>query len=167
MKVVSINIQGFNLFSNEKWFFHPKEVTVTNGLQTNHYLLKPMVEFKLLSRKNKKQVCFEEKIHGLRYSSGYINFNEINNILMELLPEYDTVYTKGNQNYEYLKTVCEQLLPNIKIINVETLNLWEQPMFKNKPLMCLDHFRSGRCSTTHALVLHNWLQSYLPHNHGL
>jgi hypothetical protein len=117
MKTVSVDIQGFNLkIKSYKWEFYPKEISTYDGCCLENYLLKPSTPFSELSSINKKQVRYdEEKIHGIRYSDGDIDSNDIQHILSEALKNYDVVYVKGHQKYEYLK----QILPHLEIKNIE------------------------------------------------
>lgn len=167
MKFVVIDIQGFNLLSAQnEWKFYPKEITITNGFQANHYLLKPPLEFKKLSARNKKQVRYEEKhIHGLRYSSG--NIQDIHDILIKLLSEYDVVYVKGQQKHEYLMGVCAQNHQNI--INVEGHEFWNIPTFKAQKPRCLDHLKDKHysCSNTNSSILYQWILNFFPHGHAV
>jgi hypothetical protein len=109
-----------------------------------------------LSSINKKQVSYdEENIHGLRYSDGDINSNDIQQILSEALKNYDAVYVKGHQKNEYLK----QILPHLEIKNIE--NEEDAPKFIERPAKCFgrnDDARKWCDRITNCIILQHWVE---------
>jgi hypothetical protein len=139
-----------------KWGFYPKEISTYDGCCLENYLLKPSTSFSELSSINKKQVRYdEENIHGLRYSDGDINSNDIQQILSEALKNYDTVYVKGHQKNEYLK----QILPHLEIKNIE--NEEDALKFIERPAKCFGRNNDGRkwCDgITNCIILQHWVE---------
>lgn len=169
MKVLAVDMQGFSLETG----FHPKEITITNGKQTNHYLLKPFKAYQSLSLKEKKQVCFEENnIHGLRYSSGYVDPDLLPDIVSNHLLDADIVYVKGHQKIKYLNEIFASLRPadTPTVINIETcadFGWRDVPVFERRIPQCINHSsNNGRreylCSLTNASVLIDWVNKQLP-----
>lgn len=167
MKVVVVDIQGFNLPE-----FYPKEISFVIGHQNSHYLLKPPVPYDTLSCDVKKQVQhLERSYHGLKYSSGYISDNDLNELLRNHLLKnpVDIVYVKGHQKKEFLEKRLRSLQGETStpsVVNLEHCSTHEAVpnFYKNLPY-CLNHFNDAKkymCSLRNSLELYDWLRSNLP-----
>lgn len=143
-----LDIQGFQLDNNE---FIVKELAIRIGQQLNHYLFKPPIPFNKLTDRERRTVSYvERKIHGLRYSSGYMEYTELRKILHAI--NVDTIYVKGHQKYRFLRQ-C-RLRP--EVVNLETD--MPQPKMDIGIPACLNH-RHGyfRCSINSVNILYNLL----------
>lgn len=165
MQLVVVDIQGFSLPE-----FYPKEISFVNGQQNSHYLIKSPVPYSALSPDIKRQVKYLEcNHHGLKYSSGYVNDEDLNEILRNHLCAVNIVYVKGHQKQEFLEKRLHDLeeTSTPSVVNVEHLNVtMEQPpnFCKDLPL-CLYHFNNSKkymCSLRNSFKLYNWLYSNLP-----
>lgn len=167
MKLVVVDIQGFNLPE-----FYPKEISFVHGQQqTAHYLLKPSVPYSTLSSDLKKQIQYlEHNHHGLKYSSGYISDDDLNEILRNHLLNdvVDVVYVKGHQKKEFLEKRLSYLqeASTPSVVNVEYCTLEQVPNFYKDIPLCLNHFNNHSkkymCSLRNSLKLYDWLYSKLP-----
>lgn len=143
MKVVVFDVQGFII--NGK--FSPKEMCINNGHQMVHFILKPPKKFFLLTPEEKKQVQWLENNHfNLRYSDGFVSYEEVGNILGKYLNDVDLVYVKGHQKYDFL---INELSDKVCVINVENYEC-PFPNFEKKHPMCMSHKGKGprMCSMT-------------------
>lgn len=169
VNLVTVDIQGFCIPE-----FYPKEISFTNGLQTAHYLIKPLVPYGTLSCNVKKQIRYlENNHHGLKYSSGYVSDNDLNEILRNHLLDsaVHIVYVKGHQKQEFLEQKLYDLggTSTPSVINVEHLDISVEEVpnfFKNLPL-CLYHSNNNNnsnymCSLRNSKKLYDWLYSNLP-----
>lgn len=165
MKIMIVDIQGFNLPD-----FHPKEITFISGQQTAHYLLKPPVPTNTLNNQLRKQIKYLERFHhGLKYDSGYINYDMLDDILQKHLLNNNTdmVYVKGHQKQEFLENKLRELAESSSsssiptIINVEALV--DVPNFIIDIPYCPNHLNhKSMCSLRNCAKLYNWLYSSLP-----
>lgn len=164
MKLVALDVQGFNvLYDNGAVEFHAKEITISNSLQASHYLLKPKVQFSTLTRYNKKEVIKAEMDHGLRYSSGYIEYNLIAEILDRVLSDCDVLYIKGKHAARFVQDSATT--SHFKIVDIDTLNVWHKPSFKDQKPSCLDHIDCNskvQCSKTNCFEIITWLKEFIP-----
>lgn len=94
-----IDVQGFDTLSG----YIPKEMAITNGEVTEHYIFKPPYPFRHLEEKFKKQVRWLERFyHGLRWNAGYVDLNEVPSILKRTTLYENTIYCKGEAKAEFL-----------------------------------------------------------------
>ena len=166
MKLIVVDIQGFNLPE-----FYPKEISFVNGHQNAHYLLKPPIPYCTLSHDIKRQVKYLENFHhGLKYSSGYVSYGDLDDILLNhiLNESIDMVYVKGHQKQEFLDRKLRELVDENsapKVINVEHINGDQPPpnFLKDLPY-CLNHFTNAKymCSLRNSIRLYDWLYLNLP-----
>lgn len=166
-----VDIQGFNLPD-----FHPKEITFISGQQTDHYLLKPPFPVNTLNNQLRKQIKYLERFHhGLKYDSGYVNYDTLDDILQDHLlnNNIDMVYVKGHQKQLFLENKLCKLTESSSsiptIINVETLagennnNNNTVPKFILDVPYCTNHLNyKSMCSLRNCTKLYNWVYSSLP-----
>lgn len=161
-----IDMQGFNLCNSEKKFkFFAKEITITNGQQTEHFLIKPPTPFYCLNDESKRHVVYEEKhYHCLLYSSGYVNYSNAMIHLNKLLSGFEAVYVKGSQKYLLLKQckfICEENKRKIFEVDVNFHVYSHIPQFKKQIPKCMNHTPLGyyetMCSKSNAIDLLNSL----------
>lgn len=161
MKFIAIDVQGFLNPPN----FIPKEIAITNGKQTEHYLIKPPLPFEMLSHDEKTQVRYlEQSHHGLRFSSGYIDYSLIPNLVRAqiLNANVDLIYVKGHQKVEFLKKLFSiEELSSIKVINLED-GKCEMACSKTRPLCFSHNLKECVCALTNCWMLYNYVFSLLP-----
>lgn len=156
MKLVVLDIQGFQIGDE----FVAKEISMYNGSQSQHYIFKYQHRpFSSLSAADKRGVRYMEKHHhGLPYSCGDVSYEDLPEILLKYLREYDKIYVCGHQKYNFLKNEFNQL----DIINIENLVVKPPKIQRNRPL-CMSHNKNwGVGSLNNSILLYNWLLSFLP-----
>lgn len=151
MKFAVVDLQGFLVDK----VFCPKELTLKRSDdRAVHLLIKPARPFCNLSESDKRQVNFLENNHsGLRYSSGYVEPEEIRHLLRTYLQGVEQVYVKGHQKEYFLRDVVD-----VEVINVEQYTT--VPKFqKTFTTRCPHHFaaRKWMCSLENCELLHKWL----------
>lgn len=94
-----VDIQGFNIPS-----FTPKEMTISDGERTSHFLFKPPFPFHELEPNLQRQAAWISKFrHGLRWQSGFVDLSEIDNILLQATDRDNVIYCKGSIQTQYLR----------------------------------------------------------------
>jgi hypothetical protein len=164
MKVLVADIQGFTIDGG----FFAKELAITNGAQSNHYLFQLPIAFKSLSEKDRKTANYlTYKIHGLPYSSGTVSYNEIDEIIRTHLCDADIVYVRGYQKKMFIESRLGELRRAVpKIVNVEDFdgNWNPPPKLEQDTPKCLCHLPNliVMCSLRNCLLIHNWLLNLMP-----
>jgi hypothetical protein len=165
MKVAVIDLQGFAIQTK----FHPKELSIRISKKTNHYVFKEPVPFDTLHYADKRNICFTEKYHGINYNSGYVSYDEINNILIENLSDVDLVYIRGSNKKKYLfdKTLELPCL-TFNIIDISTLDGSQAlscpppKIVTTRTPMCLNHIHlPARCTQNNTADILAWLQNIM------
>lgn len=107
-----IDVQGFPLNDG----FMVKELAITDGKLTNHFVFKAQVPYCQLTINEKQQVDWLEcNHHSLRYDDGHVHLSELSDILQRFTAHYKFILVKGHQKVALLK----QFIVNIPIINLE------------------------------------------------
>lgn len=165
MRIAVVDIQGFYIQKE----LHPKEITIQINYSANHYLIKPSLPFQGLSLGDKKTVLYAEKYHGIHYSSGNVNYSEINNILKKHLANIDIVYLRGNQKVDFLNRKCEELNLICDVLDISKFD--SDCRFENAPPpkievtkkpICLNHRIPARCTSINCQTISRWIYSLLP-----
>lgn len=100
MRIIISDIQGF-MIDNE---FFAKELSFVVGNRISHFILKLPRKFSTLTRKDRNTVRYlENKHHGLKYNSGYIEYDRIPWILKDIIRNGDIIYVNGHQKYEIIR----------------------------------------------------------------
>ncbi len=172
MKVLSVDIQGFNITSNNNTKFFAKEMAITNGHQANHYLFEMPIKYYSLSTYDKKQVNHAtHQVHGLLFAKGYVNYEKIDDIIKEQMCDADIVYVRGHQKKDFLDEKISKIDDDgqrcPKIINLETLDAtWTSSMtkFSRDIPKCMSHLtdKNYMCSLRNCFVIHNWISDCMP-----
>lgn len=159
MKTAAIDIQGFPLEND----FVVKELAIRIGLQINHYLFKPPVPYVNLTEKEKKTVNYVERnIHGLRYSSGDVEYTELKNILWRCLKNVDCIYVKGNQKYSILKSIIDQW--NLKRISLVNIERFSNSKMETTTPACLNHQEGHfRCALNCVNIVYHFINKERNH----
>lgn len=168
MKIAVIDFQGFYIQNT----FHPKEITIQIGLKTNHYLIKPPYPFHTLSVEDRKTVVFAEKYHGLKYTSGYTDYDQINGIIKDNLLDINIIYVRGNQKADYLLMKAWDLNLTATIVDIvkfdgdySSCSRFMAPPPKieatEKPY-CLNHSIPAVCTLNNCQAISQWIYDILP-----
>jgi len=137
---VIVDVQGFRTPD-----FVPKEMAIFDGTRLGHYLFKPPFPFKRLREDLKREARWLERHkHGLAWSSGHTNLNEINNILQEATRNARVIYCKGKMKEDYLKKV----LPSSDLV-IDLLE--ETPALAAVTPECFFH-KLAKCNCTVSFV---------------
>lgn len=141
---VIIDIQGFRGVENE--FIFKEIAALTVDCETFYtFLLSPPTEINKLPEAIKDQNSWlTNNHHGLEYNKGFTSYEELCNILRNLLDGFKTVYVKGKEKRsEILRIFDHENIINIEDLGCPSLNhlnesycstacLWH----KNKKFMC-------------------------------
>lgn len=97
--MIIIDLQGF-----EAPHFVPKEMAITDGERTAHYVFKPPCPFHELTLSQQTTVNWLTRYHhGLRWSFGNTDLREIEKILSVVTSRDSTIYCKGKIKSDYLR----------------------------------------------------------------
>lgn len=160
MKIAFADFQGFVIDTH----FYPKELTIKINEQMLHMLVKPPKEYSRLNEEDRKQVHYLEKhFHGLRYSSGNVEYDLVTEMLENFFEGVHIIYVKGSQKEKFLQTIPG--IDHSKIINIEKLQndeYMEVPKFEKEVPQCLHHIKSSKymCSLRNCEKMEDWLQNY-------
>lgn len=168
MKIAVMDIQGFYL----KKEYYPKEIAIEISGKINHFLLKPKILFNDLSLSERKTIISTQNYHGLRYMSGYIEWNKINDILLDNLYDVDTVYIRGNQKHDFLWKKAWELDLKCTFIDISQYDQEHSgtsERYSNPPKIestgkpqCLNHTIPARCALNNCHEISRWINSILP-----
>lgn len=171
MKIAVVDIQGFALSDQ----FIPKEMSIKLGNTQEHFIFKPPYPYHQISMKNRRILkVIENKLLGICYSYGEIDYEHIDSILYEFLFDVDCVYVRGHQKYDFLEERLSRMLPNYpKLVNIERIDEWHHhPPPNCKPTdtdnLCSHHMRgeggeaSYRCTEIIVENIFRWLVECLP-----
>lgn len=114
-----LDFQGFKNVSNE---FIIKELAIvsTNEEINELYLFRPPYGFHQLPDRLKIQVYWLEKyFHGLDWSSGLKDFDEINDVLKNVFKLGGTVYVKGGEKCAFVRSLLSSLA--VQVLNIEDI----------------------------------------------
>ena len=154
-----LDFQGFKDENND---FIVKELAIlsTDGEKYELQLFQPPYAFNKLSKDLQKQVIWlEKKFHGLYWSSGQREYNELKDVF-EGLEISGTIYVKGVEKQKYVK----HLLSNYKVnvVNLEDLGCPSLSMLKQQmnPIVlkpCHFNHTEYNCAYVNVYVLALWL----------
>lgn len=114
-------ILDFQGFKNENNEFIIKELAIisTDGQIYELQLFLPPCSLHQLSKSVRKQVHWVEKhLHGLYWSSGFKEYNKINDIFKQIDIQ-GNVYVKGLEKQSFIANLLSNF--NVKVINLEDL----------------------------------------------
>jgi hypothetical protein len=163
MKVAAVDIQGFYIKSE----LYPKEMSIRISKKTNHYIFKEPMPFDVLNCGDRKTVSYTEKYHGIKYTSGHIPYDEINNIIIENLSDIDIVYVRGANKATFLHDKTWELpILSYTVIDIskfdDSASLLEPPpkIEATRTPMCLNHSQlPARCTQNTTEDILRWLQN--------
>lgn len=162
--LVYVDLQGFYLLDR----FIPKELCILKGIQTNYFLFKPDLEFNALNRNDKTTVYHTEDYHGLKYTSGYVDYNLIDDILKTHLSYAEIVYVRGQIKYKFLLNKFSELnITSPLLVNIEKFDnspRWENcPKIQKSLPLCLNHMKQeGICALNNCILIKDWIYDCIP-----
>ncbi|KAK5643130.1 hypothetical protein RI129_006975 [Pyrocoelia pectoralis] len=157
-----VDLQGFRGDDNK---FIPKEfAVVTDDGNLAVFLFKPPTSYSTLSHDAKKTVNYlETRHHGLRWSSGYVPFQDFEREATKVLKSYNKIYVKGIEKCQVLGFL------NKPIVNLEDN---ECPSLKNlkkeaQAYRCMHHtIEDPMCALENVLLLQEWEQTNSKDEYG-
>lgn len=157
--MIVLDMQGFVIDKE----FIVKELATSNGYQIYHFIFKPPIDFRMLSDKDQTGVRYLEHFHhGLRYSEGFVNYEDLDNIICKILCGAGTVYVKGHQKYDFLNKISRC---RATIINLEDQN---PTKFEKETPKCMAHQSdSNSCSINNCEKLFQWLTDNNKNNNNI
>lgn len=153
-----VDFQGFRGPNNE---FLVKEYAAL-CLQDNHHvahLFKPKYAWDELTKKNQKTNTWLTKyLHGLKWNSGYLPYDTLEDVILATLYCASIIYVKGKDKKKFLDEILEK---SCIVRDLETdlrCPSWhELPHFFN--MICLFHRQLNslrRCALDNVELLKNW-----------
>lgn len=131
--------------------FTPKELAISDGLKTNHYVFKPAIPFENLTNRWKQNVRWlENNLHNIPYVDGHVEYKEIKNILKKFTENASCIYVKGYQKKEFLDKILDHV-----VINLE--NAAGVPNLTKSECDCFYHTKSSCCSLHNVKILCDFL----------
>lgn len=127
---IIVDIQGFQAIN---YSIIPKEIAILSrdSSRVQHFLIKPPYPWKNLSKQHKRSaIWLYHNHHGLRWDDGNINYEEMFEILKNIMNQSVKIYVKGAIKKEFLDQFS---IPCCEIIDIDTFDV--NKSFK----MCLTH----------------------------
>lgn len=164
MRIAIVDIQGFTISKHQ---YVPKEMAIRIGDNLNYFLFKPPQSFQSLDASIRKTVYYvEQNCHGLRFSSGYINYQDLNMVLQENL-NVDFIYVRGNDKYNFLVNKMFELSISATVVNIEAYDgtSYNPPKFNTAPPACMNHHKKTvMCAINNCNIIYRWLlNDIFPH----
>lgn len=156
-----LDIQGFKSVNNE---YIVKELAIVSTDESVYelQLFKPPCDFNELPDHLQKQVVWlENQFHGLFWSSGTRNYNELKDVIRGLNLN-GVIYVKGIEKKEFVMKVLSPDVA-INIVNIEDMNCPNLDILKQmcnpkvlKP--CAFDHKDKHCAYVNAHVILHWLR---------
>lgn len=165
MAICFVDIQSFYTKNDG---FIVKELCILKGNQRNHFLFKPDVNYNTLDGKDKLTVQRTEDYHGLKFNSGYVDYNLLDEVLKNHLADVDIIYIRGQTKYIFLKNKFNEFdITKPNLINIERFDnsfLWADcPKIEECVPLCLNHVNNrGRCVLNNCLRMRDWIYKCIP-----
>ncbi|KAK5641020.1 hypothetical protein RI129_009567 [Pyrocoelia pectoralis] len=147
-----VDLQGFR---GEDKKFIPKEfAVVTDDCKLVVLLIKPPTTYSVLSASAKKTVNYlEKRHHGIRWSSGYVPFQDFERETAKVLEPYRKIYVKGLEKCQVLRFL------NKAVLNLEDAGCTSLTNLKNETqtYRCVYHnIEEPVCALENVLLLQDW-----------
>lgn len=148
---LAIDVQGFAADGD----FIPKELAITDGTKTSHYIFKPPRPFRKLSSQTKKTVRWLERYHhGLRWNDGVVDLAEVPVILRRFAALAHTIYVKGHQKLNFL----QQYINEDFLINLEHCKI---PNVRKEVPACFYHSNNNCiCALNNCVMIYNYVKYF-------
>lgn len=165
MRIAVVDIQSFTINNNQ---YVPKEMAIRMGSTLNYFLFKPPQSYHSLDASSRKTVHYvEQRCHGLRFSSGYVEYEDLNMVLEKNL-NVDFIYVRGQEKYNFLVNKLSELSIPATVVNIEAYDgdtSYNTPKFYATTPACMNHLqKSAICAINNCDVIYQWmLNDILPH----
>lgn len=148
---VIVDLQGFRGLTDS---FIVKEVAIISmdGYKVGHFLFKSPLS---PAPKPRDRFFLENHFHGLLWDTGYINFEDFEPLLTDVLKKFETVYVKGLEKRKVL------LFLDKNIINLDEIDCPSLDSLRRKTIgvQCLHHnIKKPVCALENVLILSDWLR---------
>lgn len=149
-ETIFIDLQGFKNLNND---FIIKEFAIATSEWTQVFLVKPPYAYATLSSEEKKQVNWLERNRGIRWSEGFINYQEFKRLIPTYLRNKNIV-VKGCEKVKWIKNLFE----TCNILDIgdkgcpKLFSLHEK--YKECKINCVNHDK--QCALKNALCLFKW-----------
>lgn len=159
MKFIVVDIQGFRIPH-----FIPKEVTFLSVKHHGHFTFKPPTPFHELDSSTKTQVRWlEQNHHGIKYSEGLVQYEDVHSIFKKLTvdQDVDVIYVQGKEKKDFIYDILRYEDHKINIIDLSDNS--DVPNVKKIKSSCLHHFKPYHvCSFNNCKILYDWIMNLLP-----
>lgn len=162
MRIAFVDIQGFIINGS----FCPKELTIQIGYKQSHFLFTPPMPFSNLNKADQKTAKYLERyVHGIKYSSGDIEYSELDSILETNLQfAADYIYVRGNQKVNFLE---EKFDSEDSPVIIDVVKFSGTPLsaekFTNQQNSCISHnIPRFKCTKKNVECLQRWFKHLLP-----
>lgn len=136
-----IDLQGF-VTPN----FIPKEMAITDGEHTSHYVFKPPFPFRSLEpRLQRAAKWIVKNYHGLNWNSGFVELSQMDAILRQVTERENVIYCKGKQKADYLRQHTKVIVKDLDDIEQQEedgyailplSSSWKPPCFSHSLNIC-------------------------------
>lgn len=124
-----VDVQFFRTSTTE---YTVKELAVTDGDRTAHYIFKPPFVFEKLPPDLQTQARWLIQYHhGIKWNSGFIPAYLATPIICNLLENARSIYVKGREKADFIRDVSAKAV----------IELPERPTLQPKPAACFHHSR--------------------------
>lgn len=150
-KMLVIDLQGFYIGKQ----FIVKELAAYDGHTKTHFVFKPPFDKSFLSNKDRRQVQWlENNYHRLDWNCGFVDLDNLNNILKKMESNSDVIYVKGKQKCKFLKQYIDNVLefPHDKEFSLRD--------YRVRPKCSFHNGLYGHCSLSNVKLIFNYVEKY-------
>lgn len=153
-----IDLQGFFIPH-----FIPKEMAITNGEHTSHFIFKPPCPLYELPQHFQVNVKHLTKtFHGIRWHTGFVDLENMDSILQHVGERDNTIFCKGKVIADYLRNHTRLRVVDLNDnetfdVDIPTLQPWKPSCFAHTLHTC-------RCSLNNVNVLYSYLTNNMLQN---
>ena len=135
----------------------PIDKALDNEPRLYNYLIKPPYPWKRLTQKYRdKNTWLMHNYHGLKWESGNFSYDQIRNILEELLCDSTMVYVDGSDCKEWLSKYIKK-----SVMDIRELGYVERS--RSVVTVCTNHrpLRKVICALHHAKLIRDWAHHHI------
>lgn len=144
--------------------FIPKEMAVTNGEHSAHFLFKPpCLLYELPQHVQTSVKRLTKTVHGIRWNSGFVDLENIPAILQYVAERDNVIFCKGKVNADYLRNNTKLHIIDLSNpaenfdVDVPSFQPWKPPCFAHTLHTC-------KCSLSNVNVLYSYLANNMQPN---
>lgn len=151
-----VDFQGFKRPFNEFVFKEVAVVALEDDALPSVYLFEPPHRWSYLPAKYQSEnLWLEKNYHGLTWNSGNVPYEEVHEVLINILRDASKVHVKGYEKKRWL----EKILPDVYNLDDLTCPSLRQ-LTANTTISCTNHQRArnpSHCAVYNACALKTWL----------